>query len=203
MPPCSSTPEYLTGLAQTFSWHPGHGLPVFCQCFLDAIRCKKPCRNFVMKGSRHRGLLPHTLPPPSNPLFLFFFLKGIFQGLPKIRKYPSAGGSCSPALATLAALLWALNEKVHKQEALLALASLMRPRRTGDWGCQRTQGGASPVSLPQLLAASFGCHGRYLTASELGEVAQTTPAPGSHLMAPSTHHFPRLLAPFTAACHSN
>lgn len=175
---------------------------LFSACvFLMPFGAKSPAGTWWWSEADIKGCCFTLYHLPQTPYF--FFLKGIFQDLPRNRKYPSAGGSCSPALATLAALLWALNEKAHKQEALLALASLMRPRRTGDWGCQRRRGGAGPVSLPQLLAASFGCHGRYLTASELGEVAQTTPAPGSHCMDPSTHHLPRLLAPFTAACHSN
>jgi len=50
-----------------------------------------------------------------------------------------------------------------------------------------------PSPCPQPQAALLGCHRRYLRAPELGEVAQTASAPGSHHTAPSARRFTGLL----------
>lgn len=105
MSPCSHAPEYLTGLAQTF-WHPWP----WVTCILPMLSWHPSEQKALQDLSEEMEQVwraPASHSPTSLQALIYSYSKEIFHDLTTNRKYASAGGCCSPALATLATLLLA------------------------------------------------------------------------------------------------
>lgn len=85
---------------------PGLGLPAFLPCFLDTLQSKKALQD-LSEEMEQAWRAPASHSPTTLQALIYSYSKEIFHDLTTNRKYASAGGCCSPALATLATLLLA------------------------------------------------------------------------------------------------